>query len=59
MNELEVMKKLVSVLTHQRNFALDQLAQVETTLVMEREAAVAKERDAAEPAPLPNKPHKG
>ena len=43
MNELEALKKLVAVLTNQRNFALDKLAQTEATLIIEREAAAKAE----------------
>jgi hypothetical protein len=41
MNELEALKKLVAVLTNQRNFALDSLAQMEVRLIMERETKAA------------------
>jgi hypothetical protein len=41
MSELEVLKKLVIVLTNQRDFAFNQLAQMEATLLLERETKQA------------------
>ena len=53
MNELEMLKKLVVVLTRQRNFAFDNLAQMEAERLMEREAVAAKEEAEHEPLKKP------
>jgi hypothetical protein len=42
MSELETLKKLVTVLRNQRTFAFDKLAEMEVTLIMERETAAEK-----------------
>jgi hypothetical protein len=45
MSELEMLKKLVTVLTRQRNFAFDNLAQMEAERLMERDAAAKSVQD--------------
>ena len=45
MNEIETLKRLIAVLTNQRNFAFDQLAQIEAVLIGEREANANRKDD--------------